>query len=93
MRGSEIVRVNEKDHHVRCYDLPAFGDRYTVVYMDQPRERNRSYQCVAMSEAPYDPRGLGYHCTAILGPHLGRRIPFETLPANCQWFVKDDLEQ
>lgn len=77
---------------VRCYDNGgASADRYTVVYLDQPETRFRDvFAAVGMSADPFHPLGIGQHCTAMDGPHLGKRIPFDQLPADCQKLVYQD---
>jgi hypothetical protein len=68
------------------------ADRYTVVYMTE-RERDGTYAAVGMSEQPFHPQGFGQHCTAMPGPHLGKRIPFAALPLDCQRLVRQDLQE
>jgi hypothetical protein len=63
---------------VRCYDNDGKTlDRYTVVLMDQPERKPDTYGAIAASE-----HGLGVlmYVTAQPGRHLGRRIPFDSLP-------------
>lgn len=76
--------------NIRCFDHPDYVDRYTVVYLDQP-EGNGLYACVGMSGAPFHPQGFCQHSTCRLGKHLGKRITFSNLPADCQALVKQDL--
>jgi hypothetical protein len=79
---------------IRCYDSgPDLGsDRYTVVYMDQPENERKMFACVGMNESPFSPCGIGQHSTAMIGKHLGKRIPFEALPEDCQKLVNMDTE-
>ena len=88
---------------VRCYDAgDDVGDRYTVVYTGL---KDGSHPFVGMSSAPYHPQGFcthGTHGYAIDAPpgkwppvigrknHLGRRIAFADLPADCRKLVYDD---
>ena len=75
---------------VRCYDnRGATVDRFTVVYLDQP-ERGDLFAAIGMNAAPFHPQGFGQHCTASDGPHLGARIKFTELPADCQKLVYQD---
>jgi hypothetical protein len=77
---------------VRCYDNGGeTWDRYTVVYMDYPAGRPGVFESVGMSGAPFHPQGFGQHGGAKPGKHLGRRVPFESLPADCQKLVHQDL--
>jgi len=82
-------------------------DRYTVVFTG--RYRGKGYfQYVGMSGAPRHPQGFcqhGEHRTQIdvnrwgwapaMGRrcHLGKRIPFEQLPIDCQRVVKIDYHK
>ena len=74
-------RIN--GHPIKCYDSPKFGDRYTVVFLDQP-ERGGMFVCLGMSERPFHPQGIGQHSAAQLGRHLGKRVAFTDLPNDCQ---------
>lgn len=76
---------------VRCYDDGgASCDRYTVVFMDEPQPGGVVFGAVGMSARPFHPQGFGQHCSASCGRHLGRRIAFADLPADCQTLVKRD---
>ena len=65
-------------------------DRYTVVYMEQPENGHNMFACVGMNDSPFHPQGIGQHSACMIGRHLGKRIPFETLPEDCQKLVKMD---
>lgn len=67
-------------------------DRYTAVYISQPESQAGLYDARGMSEFPFHPQGFGQFCSAMPGKHLGKRIKFEELPADCQKLVKQDLE-
>ena len=78
---------------IRCYDNGvASWDRYTVVYMDVPKTQRGTFWSVGMSSSPFHAQGFGQHCTAMPGRHLGRRIRFADLPADCQKLVTQDLQ-
>jgi hypothetical protein len=78
--------------HVRIYDNGGkTADRYTAVYIAQPLGRGL-YDSVGMCENPFHPQGIGQHSSAMPGGHLGKRIDFEALPADCQALVKRDLQ-
>jgi hypothetical protein len=62
-------------------------DRYTVVYDEVEREVFQGGKVVKLYQ------GIGQHCTAMLGRHLGKRIKFEQLPVDCQRLVKRDLAE
>lgn len=65
--------------------------RYTAVYLDQPENGAGLYGARGMSTHPFHPQGFGQFCSAMPGKHLGKRIKFEELPADCQKLVKQDL--
>jgi hypothetical protein len=78
---------------VRCYDSARHGmDRYTVVYMHWPEKACSTYSAIGMDSRPFHPQGVGMHCAAMPGRHLGKRIPFSTLPPDCQKAVLQDLK-
>lgn len=63
---------------VRCYDNGGKTlDRYTIVLMDQPERTPGTYGAIGASET-----GAGFlmYVSAVPGRHLGRRIPFDSLP-------------
>lgn len=78
---------------IRCYDNGGkTADRYTVIYMDRP-ERTKCpeqlYDAIGMNSMPF--HGIGMHCAAAPGKHLGKRIRFADLPIDCQKAVTQDL--
>ncbi len=92
-------------HPIKCYDNggPAFTrgtiDRYTVVYMDSKETggwtttRGALYDSLGMSASPFHPQGVAQHSLALPGQHLGKRIPFATLPEDCRIAVMQDLTE
>jgi hypothetical protein len=64
-------------------------DRYEVVY--DAYCGDGLYEGVGMSEHPFHPQGFGQHGEVKPGRHLGKRIKFEDLPADCQKLVMSDL--
>ena len=91
---------------VRCYDSGPDGsaDRYTVVYTGRHRGKGQ-FQHVGMSALPFHPQGVGMHgenwqqidvnewgFAPAMGRknHLGKRIPFNQLPPDCQKLVLSD---
>lgn len=89
-----LMNGNEHFHELRIYDNKGQTfDRYTVVYMNEPDERqNGLYACRGMSEHPTHPQGFGLYSDAVPGLHLGERITFTDLPEDCQKLVLSDLE-
>lgn len=82
-------RIN--GHPVRCFDNGGrTADRYTVVYMDLP-EGPGLFGSRGMSADPFHPQGVGIYCAALPGRHLGKRVPFSSLPAKCQKLATQDL--
>lgn len=91
--------------YVRCYDNGGTSaDRYTVVYTGRYRGKGW-FQYVGMSANPFHPQGVGMHgehpqqidvnkwgFAPAMGRkcHLGKRIPFAELPADCQKLVLSD---
>ena len=65
-------------------------DRYTVVFDLIGTTCGCYYEALAMSKNPY--RGVGQHCTAATGDHLGKEISFSDLPKECQDFTKEILK-
>lgn len=91
---SKYERVNGQ--RIRCYDNGGkTADRYTVVYLDDPETPmphcKLHYNSVGMSADPFHPQGFGQHCAAMCGAHLGKRIPFASLPNDCRKLVERDL--
>lgn len=88
-----------KLHRIVCYDNGGrSADRYTVVYLDMPEDdlrrhyRRRLYTCLGMNRLPFHPhQGIGMHGSAMVGRHLGQRIPFAALPDDCRKAVLQDL--
>jgi hypothetical protein len=95
---TERLLPNGKPRYIRCYDNGGkTADQYTVVYTGRyTRHTGGRFWYVGMSAYPYHPRGFGYHGeseTPIDRPtysHLGKRITFEDLPADCQKLVRLD---
>lgn len=95
MQGCEIIQVSNKlpsgsYARVKCYDIGKGFDRYTVVYMDRsPEQKKRRntlgplYECV----------GISGHSECVIGKHLGKRIPFDSLPDVLKRIVISDLQE
>jgi hypothetical protein len=72
-------------------------DRYTVVFTGRyTHKTGGSFWYLGMDESPYSPGGFGQHgefkypCDRPTSSHLGKRIDFSKLPADCQKLVIDD---
>ena len=66
-------------------------DRYTAVFMDRPERRAGLFEALGFNCAPFHPQGIGLHCQAMPGRHLGRRIELDDLPADARQFVMQNL--
>lgn len=66
-------------------------DRFSVIYTNEPESKGL-FACRAMSEHPFHPQGFGQMCSALPGRHLGKKIVFSELPADCQKLVLSDLK-
>jgi hypothetical protein len=77
---------------LRCWDNGGkTADRYTVIpprwTARDWRERGGLWNCIGASAEPFHPQGFGQHCTATPGGHLGRRVPFASLPPDVRRFA------
>lgn len=89
---------NNVPRYVRCYDNGGESfDRYTVVFTKKTDRGHSQY--VAMSSNPFHPQGFYQHEESfefIDKPsyrHLGKKISFEQLPADCQTAVIQDYKE
>jgi hypothetical protein len=81
------------DHPIICYDNGGRSfDRYTTMFLHITGWRHGEFCYLAMSERPFHPQGFGQHGYGCVGRHLGKRIPFSTLPPDCQKAVLQDLK-
>lgn len=74
---------------LRLYDNGGrSADRYTIVPPrwagEDYRERGGLWSAFGCNAEPFHPQGIGMHCSAAPGPHLGRRIRWADLPADVQ---------
>lgn len=91
----------DKPRYIRCYDNGGETfDRYTVVFTGRYRHKtNGSYLYVGMSENPFHPQGFGQHGESndpLDWPkysHLGKKIPFDSLPDACKKLVTGDYNE
>ena len=86
-----------KPRYIRCYDNGGeTWDRYTVVFTGRYRGRRGQFMHVGMDHKPYHPQGFcqhGFNYSQIDYPtygHLGKKISFDDLPADCQELVLSD---
>lgn len=84
---------------LRIYDNGGRSvDRYTII---PPRWAGEDYrerapftwQAIAASGAPFHPQGFGMHVSAMPGPHLGKRLHWDALPADVQKFARQSFPE
>ena len=72
------------------------ADRYTVLptreHWRHYRDRHGRWLCLAASAQPFHPQGFGQSSECIPGPHLGKCIPFDSLPADVQRAARNMFE-
>ncbi len=83
---------------LRCYDAGIrWADRYTIIPARWVRGWSRRvpggllWQTLAAGATPFHPQGFGLHVEAMAGPHLGKRVPFETLPPDVRRFARQSF--
>lgn len=87
------MKLSENDV-CRVYDNGGkTADRFTALYPfeDYSHAPDGMYAAVGMDETPFHPQGIGSHCGAMPGSHLGRRVAFEVLPVDCQRLIRQDI--
>ena len=87
---------------LRCYDNGGRSfDRYTILpprwAVDHLSGRlvggGTLWAAIGSSQHPFHPQGFGQHISAVAGPHLGRRVRWDTLPANVQKFARQSFPE
>ena len=88
---------NGKRKVCRIFDTGSDGpcDRYTVAFRAW-RHGNQGlvYPYLAANDYPFHPVGFGQHGETrkfLTGKHLGKRIAFETLPADVKKFILQSI--
>ena len=70
-------------------------DRYTIAFRARRYHDGLYWPYLAASENPFHPLGFGqygeFSSWRDQGKHLGKRIPFEALPADVQKFVMQSI--
>lgn len=90
------ILVNGKRKTCRIYDAgPDFADRYTIALRGYWVEHHgRVYPYLASGPSPFHPQGFGQYgeCGAFInGRHLGKRVTFESVPADVQKFILQNI--
>ena len=87
---------------LRCYDNGGRSfDRYTILPPRWAVEHVARYRvgvgalwvAIGSSAHPFHPQGFGQHWEAVAGPHLGRRVRWDTLPADVQKFARQSFPE
>ena len=87
---------------LRCYDNGGRSfDRYTILPPRWAVEHVARYRvgvgalwvAIGSSAHPFHPQGFGQHWEAVAGPHLGRRVSWDTLPADVQKFARQSFPE
>ncbi len=72
-------------------------DRYSILPPRWAKEYKEMqpgiFASIAASERPFHPQGFGQHCSALPGPHLGKRIKWADLPADVQQFARESFPE
>lgn len=57
-------------------------------------ENRYAFDGIASSVDPFHPQGFGMHVSGIMpGPHLGRRVRWDDLPADVQRFARQSFPE
>jgi len=82
---------------LRCYDNGGkTADRYTILPARYWREMRNvlhggCWYAIGASAEPFDPQGFGQSTEAAPGPHLGKRVHFDTLPRDVQTYARQSF--
>ena len=83
---------------LRCYDNGGRSfDRYTILPPRWAVEYKAGrlagggvlWAATASGARPFHPQGFGQYVAAVAGPQLGRRVRWDTLPADVQKFARE----
>lgn len=81
---------------LRCYDNGgATADRYTIVPPRWAKDEqvHGLFNAIGASAYPFHPQGIGMNITAAPGPHLGKRVHWDTLPEQVQHFARQSFPE
>jgi len=92
------IMVSGKRKTCRIFDLGAesgVADRYTVAFRGYRVEGcGMVYPYLAAGPQPFHPQGFGQHGESrefLTGRHLGKRVTFESVPADVQRFILQSI--
>lgn len=90
------IKIGGVKRTCRIYKADGGGDAFTVCFRAFRYDGVLVYPYLGFNEVPFHPCfGIAQHGesrTPIDGPHLGKRIPFESLNADCQALILQDLK-
>ena len=87
---------------LRCYDNGGRSfDRYTILPPHWAVEYKAGrrvgvgtlWAAIGSGEHPFHPQGFGMYVQAVAGAHLGRRVRWDTLPADVQKFARQTFPE
>ena len=81
---------------LRCYDNGGKSfDRYTIIppRWDKEHREGNLFKSIAASKYPYYLIGFGQHVLAAPGSHLGKRVHWDSLPADVQKFARSSFPE
>lgn len=93
MKIKNTILHNGKRKVCRIFDTGPDGpcDRYIIAFKGfRVPGYGMNYPYLAANGYPFHPGGFGQHCESknfLTGKHLGKRVAFETLPADVQKFI------
>lgn len=92
------IIVNGRRKTCRIYDLGAesgVADHYTVAFRGHfVKGWGMVYPYLAAGPCPFHPQGFGQHGESrefLKGRHLGKRVTFESVPADVQRFILQSI--
>ena len=94
MRIKNTIMVEGKRKTCRIYDAGIdFTDRYTIAFKGLRDSQGRMYwPYLASGSAPF--HGFGQYGESLVflnGKHLGKRVSFDSLPADVQKFILQSI--
>lgn len=94
-RSAKRWLANAPEYVIACYDNGGKTvDRYTILFggslwtPDYARLNAECYRnprltlCLGMSGSPTSPQGVSMWGEALRGPHLGKKVTWDSLPEN-----------
>ena len=96
-RIKNTIMVGGKRKVCRIFDMGSDGpfDRYTIAFKGYRVEGyGMIYPYLGSSDNPFHPGGYGMHSESkefLTGKHLGKRVRFDSVPADVQHFILDNI--